>query len=174
MCYYIFLFFASFYSKCFVLTISLRYVGYYILCITILNITINAKWTHSKLWHACLCIFMIICFLIFRTKKTDINFSNYRCSNKINPWCTMTFLTIFVTCFWNVYRWKHQPLLNNSYLAIPVIQVNLSKDYLNISNQNQNMKQSNKLGLVMSIYHKSAWHIRNCVFIVYNKHALLN
>ena len=107
-----------FYSKCFVLTISLRYVGYYILCITILNITINAKWTHSKLWHACLCIFMIICFLIFRTKKTDINFSNDRCSNNNNPWCNMTFFTIYFYIYF--YGWKYQPLLNNSYLAIRI------------------------------------------------------
>ena len=104
--------FHQFYFRCFVLTISLRYVGHYILLLRmVLNITINAKWTHSKLWHACLCIFMIILFLIFRNKKTNINLLNDRCNNKINPWCTMTFLTIFVTCFWNVYRWKYQPFI---------------------------------------------------------------
>ena len=125
MCYYIFLCFTSFYSKCFVLTISLRYFGYYILCITILNVTISAKWTHSKLWHACLCIFMIISFLIFRTKKTNINFLNDRCSKKLILDALWHFVTIFLTCFWNVYRWKYHPILNDSYLAIPIRQVNL-------------------------------------------------
>ena len=114
-----------FYSKCFVLTISLRYVGYYILCITILNVTISAKWTHSKLWHACLCIFMIISFLIFRTKKRNINFLNDRCSKKLILDALWHFVTIFLTCFWNVYRWKYHPILNDSYLAIPIRQVNL-------------------------------------------------